>query len=244
MALKAFVDSLDSVDEAHRPLYVARDDGTAGFRINAEGVEDVSGLRATLSKYKEKLKGLSDDQLAELRAIDVVEYKRLKEAAAKGGKGNKGDDGDPDVEKIVTKRVAEAVAEFAPLKEEVETLRAENRELKIGSVIERAALAAGVDPAVLKDVRKITDGNFSVNKAGKVVVLDEDGDETAMNPEKFFSDTFKKKRPHYYKPTGSSGGGGGGGDGGLKLTAEQMSSLSPQERLRMARRESAAKKAS
>lgn len=210
-------------------------------------MEDVSGLKSTLSKYKEKLKGLNDDQLAELRSVDLAEYKRLKAEAEKKGKGKGGDgegDDEPAVAKLVEKRVAEAVAEFAPLKEEVEALRAENRELRIGSVIESAAIAAGVDPVVLKDVRRVTDHFFTINKAKKVVVLDEDGDETSMTPEKFFSDKFKKERPHYFKPTGSSGGGSGSdGEGGPKLTPDQLSSLPPAERLRIARRSGTTKSA-
>jgi len=59
MKVKAFVKSLDEVSEPFRELYV--EDGNGGFKLDAEGVEDVTGLKNSLTAVREELKTLKTD---------------------------------------------------------------------------------------------------------------------------------------------------------------------------------------
>lgn len=59
MALKAFVKSLDEIQESARAFYV--EDGNGGFKLDAEGVEDVTGLKNSLTAVREELKTLKSD---------------------------------------------------------------------------------------------------------------------------------------------------------------------------------------
>lgn len=52
--LQAVVDSLEGIDEALHGLYVERDDGK--YVLDAEGVEDVRGLKSALEKVKRDLR--------------------------------------------------------------------------------------------------------------------------------------------------------------------------------------------
>ena len=56
MALPAHVETLDTVPEELRPHYVPAEDG--GFRLDAEGIEDVSGLKSALAKERAARKAL------------------------------------------------------------------------------------------------------------------------------------------------------------------------------------------
>lgn len=64
MSLPAIVDHLEDLPEAARAFYVETEDGR--FRLDAEGVEDVSGLKSALEKEREARKALKAD-LVELR---------------------------------------------------------------------------------------------------------------------------------------------------------------------------------
>lgn len=52
--LRALLDTLDGVPEALRDLYTVGEDGK--FRLDAEGVEDVSGLKSALERTKRELR--------------------------------------------------------------------------------------------------------------------------------------------------------------------------------------------
>ena len=67
MPLPAYVDNLDALPEAVRAHYVETEDGR--WRLDAEGVEDVSGLKSALEKERAERKALK----AELAARDGVE---------------------------------------------------------------------------------------------------------------------------------------------------------------------------
>jgi hypothetical protein len=72
MPLPAVTESLDAVPEAARAFYVETEEG--GFRLDAEGIEDVSGLKSALEKeraarkeLKAELDGRSDAEPDEAR---------------------------------------------------------------------------------------------------------------------------------------------------------------------------------
>ncbi len=79
MALPAHVETLDTVPEELRPHYVPAEDG--GFRLDAEGIEDVSGLKSALAKERAARKALR----AELDARAGPEGENGDGGAAGGG---------------------------------------------------------------------------------------------------------------------------------------------------------------
>ena len=64
MSLPAIVDRLEDLPEPARAFYVETEDGL--FRLDAEGVEDVSGLKSALEKEREARKTLKAE-LAEMK---------------------------------------------------------------------------------------------------------------------------------------------------------------------------------
>ncbi|MEQ8396509.1 hypothetical protein [Thalassobaculum sp.] len=64
MTLPAITDSLEDLPEAVRPHYVATEDGR--WRLDADGVEDVAGLKSALEKERTARKALK----AELAALE------------------------------------------------------------------------------------------------------------------------------------------------------------------------------
>lgn len=71
---KAFVRSLDEVPEDVREYYVPTEDGR--FRLNAEGVEDVTGLRSALQAERREREN-REKQLAKVKDVDPEKYKEL-----------------------------------------------------------------------------------------------------------------------------------------------------------------------
>jgi hypothetical protein len=65
MSLPAIVDQLEDVPEAARAFYVETEDGR--FKLDADGVEDVAGLKSALEKEREARKELKAE-LAALKA--------------------------------------------------------------------------------------------------------------------------------------------------------------------------------
>ena len=226
MALAREVESLDDVPEYARPGYKQ-----VGEKWVNEDVEDVSGLRTTMQTERATRKTL-EKEVAELRpfkelgmsAREIADQKaEIARLRASGGSQD-------DVEKLIEKRLKQVRdEELAPVAKERDTLRAENRDLKLTDKIRAAFLEAGgrkedVDLAVLD-----TGKRFDLNDKGKIVVLDDDGDPTGETPKEWFEKRYKTSRPNLFNGSGASGGGAsGGGPGGSgdaevrKLTGARM----------------------
>ena len=72
--LKGFVKTLEEVPEAQRDLYLKLGDGT--YKLDAEGVEDVKGLKSALEKEREEAKRLRG--VAEkYKDVDPEKYREL-----------------------------------------------------------------------------------------------------------------------------------------------------------------------
>jgi hypothetical protein len=83
MALKDTVKTLEEVDEAFRPLYVA--DKEVGFKLDVEGREDPAELRRAKQRESEGRKA-AEKRIADMEAAQVAkdeEARKAKEDAAK-----------------------------------------------------------------------------------------------------------------------------------------------------------------
>lgn len=101
MTLPATVDRLEDLPEAVREHYVATEDGR--FRLDAEGVEDVAGLKSALEKERAARKALK----AELAAREEPAPESEVEAAP-------GDEAASDDEPVATGPVAEPAPAAEP----------------------------------------------------------------------------------------------------------------------------------
>lgn len=85
MKLKAFVASLEEVDEPHRALYVEELDDkgakTGRWKLDAEGVEDTKALRNALQRSSDETKRLKE-QAERFKNVNPDEYHRLLNEAA------------------------------------------------------------------------------------------------------------------------------------------------------------------
>jgi hypothetical protein len=80
--LKAVLESLDGVDESLRGLYVEREDGK--FQLDADGVEDVSGLKSALERVKRDLREAKGKVPADFDPEKYEELLALQEEFSKG----------------------------------------------------------------------------------------------------------------------------------------------------------------
>ncbi len=64
-------------------------------------------------------------------------------------------------------------------------------------------------------------------------MLDEDGDQTAITPQKFFETLYKEQRPKFYAASGAGGSGApanvGSGATGKTMKREAFNQLGPQQ---------------
>src|SRR5690348_10966000 len=159
------------------------------YVLDAEGVEDVSGLKSALKKTKEERDQLKADLRAEADKWKDLDPERAREALKTLH--------ELDEKKLVDKGeydrlLAKRTKEFEDREKEYQaTLSEQAKRLdtyELTNPIRDAALKAGVIPEDIDIVLAYTKNRFKLNDKRKVVVLDGDGDETTITTDKFFSD--------------------------------------------------------
>lgn len=194
MALPVFKTEAE-VPEAMKPFYIQAEDGS--WKVKPEEIPDVTKLETTLQSERtlreteEKARKKAENDLAELR----------RKAKAK-------DEGISD-EALDRIRTEEATAR-KPILDENETLKAENRKLKLTDRVQKLALEAGVLPDRLEDAMVLLDPRTDLSKEGSIVVKDKQGNVSAEKIEDFLSKTFKAEKPWLYAGSGAQGGGATG----------------------------------
>jgi len=232
MKLKGFAASLDDVDEAYRDLYVKDGDR---YRLDADGVEDVSGLKSALEKEKDERRK-AKAQLAKFADIDLDEWAEYKKAMEEAEKKAAKDEGDfKALEEQLKAKHAETVSK---LEERNKALEANLRTHLVDAAATKAILAAGgVDATVtllLPHVSRRTqvvdeDGTLVarvVTDDGKVRIGDDKGNPMTVDQlvsEMKESDAYGQAFP----PQGKSGGGsrpsGQAGTGGTVVSTDSAS---------------------
>ena len=225
MALKAVLDSLDAIPEGLREHYKKGDDGK--FRLEAEGVEDVTGLKSALEKERndrkttaQKLKELTE-QLGDLDPVKAREaLKKLQELEDKklidSGK----------IDELLAQRTERMQADHnnqvAAFKKNIDNLTKDRdqstarlSELLIDNALRAAATKAGVKATAIEDavlwgkqLYRIKDGN-PVPMRGDAIVYGKNPQEPM--PMEEWLGTMIGEKPHWFEE--SAGGGAGGGKG-------------------------------
>lgn len=226
--LAGVVDSLETVDEGVRGLYVEQN-GKFVLDADVESHPAVAGLKSTVKAVR----GEKDQLAATLKGFrdlgltpeQILELKTKAETAAAPTDGKSF-----DLEKILSKRLAEQESKFKPVLDELSNTKAELRKIRLNDTAKAAALKAGMLPEDVEDEIEILvkRGRLQLDDAGKVVVHDEDGP-IGKSLEAFFAEDYKQRKPKVFAGTGASGsstrgGGSGGGEtGGIRVTKDQAS---------------------
>lgn len=237
MALKAVVESLETVQEAHRSLYIQKD---GKFFLDAEGVEDVSGLKSALEREREDRRKARED-LAKYKDIDPTKYQELlakqREIEEKGlidaGK----------IDELVANRVQamkeKLEGDLTSEKTKSQTLQQRLEVLLIDSEVQREALPIVVETAMDDVVRRarevftIIDGHSVPMRDGKVI-YGEDG-VTPLKVKDWLAG-LAKAAPHLFKQS-QGGGANNNGGRGTGSGSSDLSNLPPSERLKLVRRQ-------
>lgn len=221
MALKLVVDTIESVEEAHRSLYEKTPDGKFALAVDGavskDKLDEFRNNNIELKKQLEKFKDVDPAKYQEaMKTLKALEEKKLVDA------GN--------LEEVIAQRIATMSEEHRTALEERDAkLATANRQLEhlmIDTTAKSAAAQNGVisfalDDVVLraKTVFKVVDGNVVATENGKQL-YDKDGT-TPLTIDSWVKG-LKKSAPHLFSmPAG--GGAGGSGRGGMDRS--KMSSI-------------------
>lgn len=228
MAIEITVDSLDSVDESLRGVYVEADgqymldpDKYAEHKAlglkkkNSELIGKEKQLKAELAKF-EKFKDLDLDALEEF-------FEAREQGQQDNGKGKPDGEQSPDLRRLnkqIEKLQGQLKQNEATWQMEREQMVAELRHYKLTVPLKEIALKAGVLPDDVDLALLETAKRFRLQDDGRILVVDEDGDPTTDTPERFFKEVYRDMRPKFYAATGAGGSGAApgakGGTGGNK----------------------------
>jgi hypothetical protein len=231
MALEFQVDSLDTVDESLKSVYVEKD---GKFNLDADKYAEfkATGLKNKNKELLGKLGKASDglkkfEKFAEFDDSDLEELLELRANKDKPGEKPGDDERIAQLEKLHKKALDKITGEKGATETRAAELEKQVKHYQLTIPVRDAALKAGVLPEDLEVVMLDTQKRFGLNDEGKPVVLDEDGDPMDVSLDKFFSSLYKEQRPKFYAPSGAGGSGaptnaGGGGSGKtMKMAAFQ-----------------------
>lgn len=229
MALKAKLTKAehDALAEPLKEHYKASGDD---YVLDAEGVEDVSGLKSALEKEKKERRELKTKLEAEAARFKDIDPERARAALAKVQEIDEKhliDQGEFD--RLLKKRSDEFEAKEA----EKDRLIAENQKrldtFELINPVRDALLKAGVMPDRIEDAVVAASRFVKLDDKRKVVVLDNDSDPSGKTLDEFASTEFKESKPWLYAATGAGGSGAPAnstGNGGKKaITRKEFNEL-------------------
>lgn len=221
MPLPVF-ETQDQIPEPFRAAYVERD----GKWVPDDS--DVAGLKESQRRaLDEKKKAAAEaqrlrDAMGDMTPEEIVALRDARRQAEEDRLRK----GDP--EKLIEKRVNEAIA---PLKQELEaarTYKQKYEDAELDRAIRSAAGASKVRGEMLDDVVELTRGKrIKLGEDGRMHVYDRDGDPLGVTVEQFFAETLKKEKPYLYDSALGSGGGATGGSGGAAVVRNGVVRVDP-----------------
>jgi hypothetical protein len=210
MPLPTFATEAD-IPEAFRPEYVQGADGVWRCKADDE-LETERGKRQTLlneKKDEERKRKEAEQKLADAQ--------RIAEAKAAG------------VPEAEIQRIRDDLAkQYAPIEQERDRIKAENRKLKLTDRVKAFALANGVMADRIDDAMLVIEPRTDLGDADGIVWKNDKGEVTAWTPEQFFAD-LKKAKPYYFA---FEGGSGSGSSGSSRSTTTTTTPAAPDARVR------------
>lgn len=242
MPLKAFYATQTEIPEALREHYVERD---GKWVLDAEGVEDVTGLKRALEREraeKARLEGIAakfknldpEKARAALAQLEAIEDKELIAAG--------------DVEKLLQVRTDRMRQDYdsrlAAVTGEKDTLSTKLSELLIDNGIQQAAIKHKVRETAVPDalnrgraVFKLVDGKAIPHKPDGSVWYGKDGN-TPLTQDEWLGSILTQEAPHMFE---QSTGGGTPPGGGVKTGVQGGKYVISEEASRDIRQYAAAK---
>lgn len=244
--LLGVVDTLEGVPEAFKPNYEQKD---GKFHLKEVEFEDAAPLKEKLTK---KEKAISDanaklgryTKFAELDDDELDELLRLRELK-KTGKPLTVDE-KAELERLHKKATDKLTVELNTEREGRKLDQVQLKKFKLTDPIRAIATSekVGMFPEDFDLAWSEISSRFKLveeeDKKPRIVVLDEDGDETDIKIEDFFVKLYKQQRPKFFKASDAGGGGAhhhknlSGG-----ISNEEFLKLSPTEQLKRAREQGA-----
>lgn len=243
--LSGVADSLESVPESFHGNYDQRD---GKFYLREVEFEDPAEFRTKLNK-KEKLITDANAKLGRYNKFQEFQDEELDELLTlrdlkKQGKALTTDE-KAELERIHQKTVKKLTDEQLTDREKLKTYETELKRFKLTDPIRAIATSEKVGMfAEDFDLAWSEIGSrFRLmeedGKKPRIVVLDEDGDETDIKIEDFFTKLYKQQRPKFFKPSGAAGGGATTTTVTTHNNGQDLSELPPMERINAARQQQA-----
>lgn len=172
----------------------------------AEVDEQIAGLKKKNDELLTEQRTLN----AKLRAFDGIDLDGLKASQTRLSeleqeiKANKAGITQEQLNKMRVELRGELEKEYAPKLQLVEKLTAENRSLKLDTVVKDIMGKNGVRAERIDSLFRLSSDNFDLTDDGKVMVKG-----SAKDPVKFIGEDLKGGYPEFFQGSGSSGTGSG-----------------------------------
>ena len=239
--LSGVVDTLDSVPEAYRDRYEA--DG-ASFRLKEIEFDDPVEFKTKLNK-KEQLLTETNKKLGRYSKLQELEDDEIEELLTLREKAKSAPPPDADRieraehERLLDKKEKQRLGEIAERDGKIAGYEQQLKKYKLIDPLRAIWLEAGGFPEDFDVAMLEIASRFKLveeeGKKPRIVVLDEDKDDTDTSPKEFFEKLYAKQRPKFFKSRTGHGSGADNKQNGGNVAGVDYSKLSPQERLRVAR---------
>lgn len=239
MPLQLIAETIEGLPEAVAALYTKGDDGK--YKLGVEGVPDVTNLQKALRAEREA-RANAERAAKDFEGLDAKEIRDMlkqmegnEEAQLlKAGK----------IDDVISRRTQKLVQENErKLKEAldqvtVESARAQRLITKVlDGAVTTAASKAGLHPQAIEDAMLYARSIFSLDDNGNAVQLGDDGKpllgkdgKTPFTPAEWL-ESMREVKTHWF-PATASGGGARNSTGNPR---QDLSKLSPVERINAAR---------
>jgi len=189
--LKAFVAKLEDVPEAQRDLYVedTDDKGNKRFKLDADGVEDVTGLKNTVAALRKENKTLKD-RTAVLDDIEPDQVEEIITAGREAIEAQKSGKPRPEVEAVRAQMARENKKVVDKLQARLDGAIEALHEGLIVNLTDAEVRRLGGSPGLIKPAVKEKTKIVETEENGKIkfraAVFDENGTERTDNKGKPF----------------------------------------------------------
>lgn len=204
------------------------------WKLDAEGVEDVSGLKTALQKERDARAQFEKDLKAErekLSGVDLEEYQRLKaEADSKETDDLKAKG---KIDELIEKGKQREKAINDAWQKRFDDLTAEFNTLRVDHRLRKAFEDGGVIPDRIDDAVLHAKQIVKLTEKGDLQILDRDGTPMDASIETYAKDLLKESKPWLYAASGAGGSGApstsGGTNGKKTVTRDALSKMLPAE---------------
>lgn len=210
-------------------VYVADGDN---WKLDAEGVEDVSGLKSALQKERDAAKAADAARKAlEAKFKDVDPEKYAQLLAEAETKENDDLKSKGKIDEIIEKHNAKLAALKKEYEEKITAKDTELDRVYIDLRLRKVFEDAGVIADRIDDAVELTKPRAKRNDKGELTLHDQDGSPLDVSAEVYAKELLKEKKPWLYQASGAGGSGAqngtNGGNGAKTITRKALSEMSP-----------------